>query len=193
MATNDPPPPIAIPKHHRIASRPRYCLAVSDIGKRVVPRANANITVNPIVLLAERDSRVRSLGRILEVVGDSRRSCGDGLRRGSPKKSVGIVLGGYPRRITTVVCGAPSRRGSRNLIVSARFSEPRILPLSPELATLIERRWSAREYKAADGTPGISARVFHRRGQPLGDFRKSWAAACEAAGVSGALFHDVRR
>lgn len=76
---------------------------------------------------------------------------------------------------------------------NSKNGEPRVLPLSPELAALIERRWAAREYKAADGTPGISRFVFHRRGYRLGDFRKSWAAACDAAGVSGTLFHDMRR
>ncbi len=35
--------------------------------------------------------------------------------------------------------------------------------------------------------------VFHRHGQPIGDFRKSWAAACQKAGVSGTLVHDMRR
>jgi integrase len=31
--------------------------------------------------------------------------------------------------------------------------------------------------------------VFHHNGQPLGDFRKSWASACTKAG----LVHDLRR
>ena len=35
--------------------------------------------------------------------------------------------------------------------------------------------------------------VFHRGGQPVGDFRKAGAATCRAAGVTGTLFHDLRR
>ena len=35
--------------------------------------------------------------------------------------------------------------------------------------------------------------MFHRNGEPVGDFRKAWATACEAAGVSANLFHDLRR
>jgi integrase len=35
--------------------------------------------------------------------------------------------------------------------------------------------------------------VFHHDGKPIGDFRKSWAMACRAAGVDGKLFHDFRR
>ena len=30
-------------------------------------------------------------------------------------------------------------------------------------------------------------------GQPVFDFEKAWASACDAAGVSGTLFHDLRR
>jgi integrase len=35
--------------------------------------------------------------------------------------------------------------------------------------------------------------VFHRKGCPLGEFRKSWATACKNAKVEGRLFHDLRR
>jgi integrase len=35
--------------------------------------------------------------------------------------------------------------------------------------------------------------VFHDRGVPVGDIRKSWAASCKAAGAPGLRFHDLRR
>jgi integrase len=35
--------------------------------------------------------------------------------------------------------------------------------------------------------------VFHRDGEPVGDSRKAWATACQAAGVPDKLFHDLRR
>jgi integrase len=75
----------------------------------------------------------------------------------------------------------------------SKNGEPRVLPLLGELAALIERRWIAREYETEDGTSALSPFVFHRDGQPVGDFRKAWESACQAAGVSGTLFHDLRR
>lgn len=72
--------------------------------------------------------------------------------------------------------------------------EPRILTLVGSLAALIERRWAAaREYETANGMTMLSPWVFHRAGRPVGDFRKTWMAACKAAGVAGVLFHDLRR
>lgn len=35
--------------------------------------------------------------------------------------------------------------------------------------------------------------VFHRDGARIGDYRKSWANACKAAGVPGKIPHDFRR
>jgi integrase len=75
----------------------------------------------------------------------------------------------------------------------SKNGEPRILALVGELGALIERRWTAREYTTADGGTALSLWVFHRTGQPMGDFRKAWASACEAGGVAGTLFHDLRR
>jgi hypothetical protein len=34
-----------------------------------------------------------------------------------------------------------------------------------------------------DGNVRVAALVFHRDGEPVGDFRKAWATACHAAGV----------
>ena len=35
-------------------------------------------------------------------------------------------------------------------------------------------------------------RVFHRKGKPTDDLRKTWASACKAAGLEGRLVHDLR-
>lgn len=60
----------------------------------------------------------------------------------------------------------------------------RVLPLDDYLFGLIERRWQARQF---------SPLVFHAEGRPIGDWRKAWARACQAAGRPDALFHDLRR
>ncbi len=35
--------------------------------------------------------------------------------------------------------------------------------------------------------------VFNRQGEPIKDFRESWAQACARAGVPNLHFHDLRR
>src|SRR5579863_9780808 len=35
--------------------------------------------------------------------------------------------------------------------------------------------------------------LVQHEGQPLFDFEKAWATACDTAGISGTLFHDLRR
>jgi integrase len=67
------------------------------------------------------------------------------------------------------------------------------MPIEADLVPLIERRWEARVITREDGATMVAEHVFHHAGQPIGDFRKSWATACTAAGVSGKLFHDLRR
>lgn len=61
----------------------------------------------------------------------------------------------------------------------------RVLPLSGELADVIERASDARRLDCPF--------VFHVAGRPLVDFRGSWSAACKAAGLRGLLIHDLRR
>ena len=57
----------------------------------------------------------------------------------------------------------------------------------------MERRLQARVIQYADGGRGLAEFVFHKDGQPIGDFRKAWAAACGRAARPGLLFHDLRR
>jgi integrase len=68
----------------------------------------------------------------------------------------------------------------------------RVLPLEGELSDVIQRRQAARAFETARG-PVLSVYVFHRAGQPLGDWRKAWRRACGIAGVPRLLFHDFRR
>jgi integrase len=74
---------------------------------------------------------------------------------------------------------------------NAKNGEARLIPLEGELRGLIERRGEARQAKF-NGTMMLSALIFHREGEPIREFRKSWATACKKAGISR-LFHDLRR
>ena len=71
---------------------------------------------------------------------------------------------------------------------NSKNDNPYFVPLSGEVAELIERRRSRR----AVGTV-LSNLVFHRAGTPVRDFGKSWATAAKRAGFEGCLFHDLRR
>jgi integrase len=71
--------------------------------------------------------------------------------------------------------------------------EGRSIPLEGQLWAIIERRWKARPVTLPNGLTQLAGHVFHRNGSPVGDFRQAWASACEHAGVSGKLFHDLRR
>jgi integrase len=94
----------------------------------------------------------------------------------------------------------------------------RVLPLVGQLAEIIARRQTLRPVEV-DGTVRMAKTIFHRAGEPINEFRKSWATACVAAGLgkmvcpkchgegsertckkcevtttySGRIFHDLRR
>ncbi len=70
--------------------------------------------------------------------------------------------------------------------------EARSVPIAGELVALIERRRRARTVETAESSR-LAEWVFHRGGEPIREFRKSWASACAKAGVAGRLFHDLRR
>ena len=69
----------------------------------------------------------------------------------------------------------------------------RVLAMDGVLAEILQRRWKDRTVTRKDGVVHAADHVFHRDGIPVGDFRKAWTSACETAGVSGRLFHDLRR
>lgn len=74
--------------------------------------------------------------------------------------------------------------------MDSKSGDRRTLPLEGALWVLIEKKWRERQFQRGSLTE-LSALVFHDGGKPLGDFRKSWAAACKRAGVAGS--HDLRR
>jgi integrase len=67
---------------------------------------------------------------------------------------------------------------------TTKNDEPRIVPLVAELTEMLRI--------LREQTPG-SDLVFTRAGLPLGNFTKAWASACRAAGLTGRIFHDLRR
>ena len=75
----------------------------------------------------------------------------------------------------------------------SKNGHPRKMALEGELWEIIERRWDSRAHQKSDGTVGVSLYVFHRKGRPIGDFRKAWDSACKTVGLERKLFHDFRR
>ena len=74
---------------------------------------------------------------------------------------------------------------------NAKNGTARLIPLEGELAELIARRKPARQVKV-NGTVMLSDLIFHRNGERISEFRKSWATAGKKAGIKR-LFHDLRR
>jgi integrase len=70
--------------------------------------------------------------------------------------------------------------------------EGRSFPITPALRAVLERRqeWTRRCERAQ---ARIIPLVFHRSGDPIRSFRRSWADACGKVGRPGLLFHDLRR
>jgi len=71
------------------------------------------------------------------------------------------------------------------LVLRGEYSkngEDRIIPFEGELAAVIERRRAARQFKMKDDSR-LSVYIFHRKGEPICEFRKSWARACCMAGL----------
>ncbi|MGA7624930.1 MAG: site-specific integrase [Candidatus Acidiferrales bacterium] len=76
---------------------------------------------------------------------------------------------------------------------NSKTREGRVLALEGKLWSVIAEQHVAREYENLDKTIGVSRYVFHHKGEPIGDIRKSWNAACKQAHVEGKIFHDLRR
>jgi integrase len=67
--------------------------------------------------------------------------------------------------------------------LDSKEREARLIPLEGELAELFRRREASRRWMDRDGTVHLASWFFHVDGCRIGDFRKSWATACCAAGV----------
>jgi integrase len=75
---------------------------------------------------------------------------------------------------------------------TTKNDEGREFPFTAELRELLEaQRAKADTLKREGGT--ICPWVFHRKGQPIRTFRRSWITACKKAGVPGRIPHDFRR
>ena len=67
---------------------------------------------------------------------------------------------------------------------TTKNDEPRTIPLTGELLEMLRI-----ERERTTGTES----VFTRAGQRIATFRKAWKSATKRAGLSGLLFHDLRR
>ena len=67
----------------------------------------------------------------------------------------------------------------------SKNKDGRLLPLSGEMLEIMDRAHAKRR-------PDCPF-VFHRDGEPIGDFRKAWSTACKAVGLHPILVHDLRR
>ncbi len=64
----------------------------------------------------------------------------------------------------------------------AKTGYGRVIPLENELRAIIDRRIKARRFACPF--------MFHRAGEPMGDFRKTWLSACRAAGFTVTVDRD---
>ena len=78
---------------------------------------------------------------------------------------------------------------------TTKSGKGRIIALEGELLELIQAQWEKRKVAEIPGesTALLCPFVFHRNGKPIKDLRKAWIRACAVAGVSGRIFHDLRR
>jgi integrase len=76
---------------------------------------------------------------------------------------------------------------------TTKNDEAREFPFAvlPDLAVLLADQRDVCDQLKRKGV--ICARVFHRNGRPIRNFRTVWATACKAAGCPGRIPHDFRR
>ena len=74
---------------------------------------------------------------------------------------------------------------------TTKNDEGRVFPFTSDLRSMLETQRDLRDALRERGA--ICPWVFHRRGQRIKSFRKSWQDACRSAGCPGRLLHDLRR
>jgi integrase len=79
-------------------------------------------------------------------------------------------------------------RGQAICIATSKNNHGRLLALEGELWELSQRRHESRDVHGKE-----CPWVFHRYGQPILSMKEAWKSACQAAGVQGKVFHDLRR
>ncbi len=71
---------------------------------------------------------------------------------------------------------------------TTKNDQPRTIPLIGELLETLR----AQKAFCESSFPGCTY-VFFRKGNRIGNFQRAWKSACTRAGISGKLFHDLRR
>ena len=119
------------------------------------------------------------------------------LRAKLPKHLYGPVTIGYYYGLRRAeICGLTWDNIDRKAGIirleaeDTKTDEPRTIYLNNECRTIIQAQWEARK-----SLKKILPYVFPNESGKgsIVDFRKSWATACEAIGLKGKLFHDLRR
>jgi integrase len=77
--------------------------------------------------------------------------------------------------------------------IKSKNRKPVTWPLVGVVAEIISRRRAAQVLESPTGEISFSKYVFHRQGERIGDFRKSWTTALRKAGLGHRLVHDFCR
>jgi len=76
-----------------------------------------------------------------------------------------------------------------------KTGEGRVIAIDGELLGVLQSQWNQRKILAVPGqvNAAICPYVFHHSGRPIRDFRSAWQNALKQTGLSGKIFHDLRR
>jgi integrase len=206
-------------------------LAVADVDRYIEARladgyapASVNRQTGLLGEALRLAHRRGTLTRVIDVRRLPERNARQGFLERADLDKLIAALPDYLRDLTRFAALTAWRRGE---LVSLRWSDVdrdggvirlrpeasknghgRTVAIEGDLRAILERRWQARQLKGPQGAVRVAELVFHRKGRPVGDFRKAWAAACVEAGlyrVVGVnadgteekaptrIFHDLRR